>query len=96
VSSIEILVCGCGATRLSYGPLIEAPTIPLEAVDTAEEVAHGTLLRMDKRISVLCVDDHQIVREGIVAVIGRQIDMEVTGTARERIAGGGSVSTESA
>ena len=36
---------------------------------------------MDKRISVLCVDDHQIVREGIVAVIGRQIDMEVTGTA---------------
>ena len=36
---------------------------------------------MVKRISVLCVDDHQIVREGIVAVIGRQIDMEVTGTA---------------
>ena len=36
---------------------------------------------MDKRISVLCVDDHQIVREGIVAVIGRQSDMEVTGTA---------------
>jgi DNA-binding NarL/FixJ family response regulator len=36
---------------------------------------------MDKRISVLCVDDHQIVREGIVAIIGRQSDMEVTGTA---------------
>ena len=41
----------------------------------------GHCCAMDKRISVLCVDDHQIVREGIVAVIGRQIDMEVTGTA---------------
>jgi DNA-binding NarL/FixJ family response regulator len=36
---------------------------------------------MRKRISVLCVDDHQIVREGIVYVIGRQRDMQVTGTA---------------
>jgi two-component system NarL family response regulator len=36
---------------------------------------------MSKRISVLCVDDHRIVREGIVAVIGRQPDMTVTGTA---------------
>jgi DNA-binding NarL/FixJ family response regulator len=36
---------------------------------------------MNKPISVLCVDDHRIVREGIVAVIGRQPDMTVTGTA---------------
>lgn len=36
---------------------------------------------MGNRISVLCVDDHQIVREGIVAIIGRQSDMTVTGTA---------------
>ena len=36
---------------------------------------------MGRRISVLCVDDHQIVREGIVSIIGRQSDMEVTGTA---------------
>jgi two-component system, NarL family, response regulator len=36
---------------------------------------------VDKPISVLCVDDHQIVREGIVAIIGRQSDMAVTGTA---------------
>lgn len=36
---------------------------------------------MEKPISVLCVDDHQIVREGIVAIIGRQSDMSVTGTA---------------
>jgi two-component system NarL family response regulator len=36
---------------------------------------------MSKRISVLCVDDHQIVREGIVSIIGRQSDMEVTATA---------------
>jgi DNA-binding NarL/FixJ family response regulator len=36
---------------------------------------------MGKPISVLCVDDHQIVREGIVSIIGRQSDMKVTGTA---------------
>jgi DNA-binding NarL/FixJ family response regulator len=36
---------------------------------------------MSKRIGVLCVDDHQIVREGIVAIIGRHPDMEVVGTA---------------
>jgi DNA-binding NarL/FixJ family response regulator len=36
---------------------------------------------MNKRISVLCVDDHKIVREGIVAIIDRQADMQVTGTA---------------
>jgi DNA-binding NarL/FixJ family response regulator len=36
---------------------------------------------MPKRISVLCVDDHQIVREGIVSIVGRQSDMEVTGIA---------------
>jgi DNA-binding NarL/FixJ family response regulator len=36
---------------------------------------------MGRRINVLCVDDHQIVREGIVSVIGRQSDMRVTGTA---------------
>ena len=36
---------------------------------------------MRKRINVLCVDDHQIVREGIVYVIGRQRDMQVIGTA---------------
>lgn len=34
-----------------------------------------------KRINVLCVDDHQIVREGLVYVIGRQRDMQVIGTA---------------
>jgi DNA-binding NarL/FixJ family response regulator len=39
------------------------------------------LSAMDKRISVLCVDDHQIFREGIVAIIGQQSDMTVTGTA---------------
>lgn len=32
------------------------------------------------RIRVLCVDDHRIVREGLVLIIGRQPDMEVVGT----------------
>ena len=36
---------------------------------------------MADRIRVLCVDDHRIVREGIAAVIGRQPDMEVVGSA---------------
>lgn len=34
-----------------------------------------------RRIRVLCVDDHRIVREGIAHVIGRQRDMEVVGLA---------------
>jgi DNA-binding NarL/FixJ family response regulator len=34
-----------------------------------------------RRIRVLCVDDHRIVREGIAQVIGRQQDMEVVGLA---------------
>jgi len=32
-------------------------------------------------IRVLCVDDHQIVREGLAMLIGRQGDMEVAGLA---------------
>lgn len=40
-----------------------------------------TLSAIAKRIRVLCVDDHRIVREGIIAVIGRQPDMEVVGAA---------------
>lgn len=36
---------------------------------------------MKLRIRVLCVDDHRLVREGIAALIGRQADMEVVGSA---------------
>jgi two-component system NarL family response regulator len=34
-----------------------------------------------RRIRVLCVDDHRIVREGLAMLIGRQEDMEVVGLA---------------
>jgi DNA-binding NarL/FixJ family response regulator len=33
------------------------------------------------RIRILCVDDHRIVREGLVLILGRQPDMEVVGAA---------------
>jgi DNA-binding NarL/FixJ family response regulator len=33
------------------------------------------------RIRLLCVDDHRVVREGIVAMIGRRPDMEVVAAA---------------
>jgi two-component system NarL family response regulator len=33
------------------------------------------------RIRLLCVDDHRVVREGIVAMIGRRPDMEVVASA---------------
>lgn len=37
--------------------------------------------RTPPRIRILCVDDHRIVREGLVLIVGRQPDMEVMGTA---------------
>src|SRR5262245_4274570 len=43
----------------------------------------------DERIRVLCVDDHQVVREGIELIISRQADMTVVasaGTAEEAVA----------
>ena len=36
---------------------------------------------MSRRIRVLCVDDHRIVREGISLIINRQSDMEVVALA---------------
>lgn len=35
----------------------------------------------NRRIRVLCVDDHRIVREGIALIIKRQADMQVVGLA---------------
>lgn len=34
-----------------------------------------------RRIRILCVDDHRIVRDGIALIIDRQADMEVVGSA---------------
>jgi DNA-binding NarL/FixJ family response regulator len=34
-----------------------------------------------RKIRVLCVDDHPIVREGLASIIGMQTDMELTGAA---------------
>ena len=36
---------------------------------------------MTARIRVLCVDDHRVVREGIVLILGRHPDIDVVGTA---------------
>ena len=38
-------------------------------------------LMTQERIRLLCVDDHRVVREGIVAMLGRRTDMEVVATA---------------
>ncbi|HWW84958.1 MAG TPA: response regulator, partial [Vicinamibacterales bacterium] len=40
---------------------------------------------MERRISILCVDDHRLVREGIAAVVSSQPDMEVAATAANGI-----------
>lgn len=36
---------------------------------------------LNRKIRVLCVDDHRIVREGVALIISRQPDMEVVGSA---------------
>jgi DNA-binding NarL/FixJ family response regulator len=35
----------------------------------------------DRKIRVLCVDDHPIVREGLSSIVAMQPDMEIAGTA---------------
>jgi DNA-binding NarL/FixJ family response regulator len=40
---------------------------------------------MECKISILCVDDHLLMREGIASVIGSQPDMEVSATATNGI-----------
>ena len=37
----------------------------------------------DKHIKVLVVDDHKIVRDSIAAILNREPDMEVVGTAKD-------------
>ena len=44
------------------------------------ESGHGGSSETAARVRVVCVDDHRVVREGIVAVLGRQPDMEVVAT----------------
>jgi two-component system, NarL family, response regulator len=36
---------------------------------------------LGRRITVLCVDEHRLVREGLALIIGRDRDLEVVGTA---------------
>lgn len=38
-------------------------------------------MKKTKPVQVLCVDDHPIVREGLAAIIGTQLDMVVVGEA---------------
>jgi DNA-binding NarL/FixJ family response regulator len=38
-------------------------------------------MRSEKRIRILCVDDHPIVREGLASIIALQSDMELVGAA---------------
>ena len=46
-----------------------------------EPVTPAPLATARKRISVLCVDDHRVVREGVGSMINREPDMEVIASA---------------
>ena len=49
-------------------------------MQSASEV-HGTSPAAGRKIRILCVDDHSIVREGIALIVNRQPDMEVVASA---------------
>ena len=51
--------------------------------------AQGIVLPQDHRITVLCIDDHPIVREGVVSIIEGDADLQIVGeaeTAQQAIA----------
>jgi DNA-binding NarL/FixJ family response regulator len=53
------------------------------------ERQEGVVLPQDRRITVLCVDDHPIVREGIVSIVEGDSDLQIVGeaeTAQQAIA----------
>jgi len=53
------------------------------------ERRQGVVLPKDHRITVLCVDDHPIVREGIVSIVEGDSDLQIVGeaeTAQQAIA----------
>ena len=49
-------------------------------MQSASEV-HGSSPAAGRKIRILCVDDHSIVREGIALIVNRQPDMEVVASA---------------
>jgi DNA-binding NarL/FixJ family response regulator len=69
--------------RMDEGLKLEAEQYLTKPVESASIVAWAEKF-MDKtlkRIKVLVVDDHAVVREGICALLGLQKDMEVIGEA---------------
>ncbi len=47
----------------------------------ADTLAQGVVLPQDHQITVLCVDDHPIVREGIVSIVEGDSDLKIVGEA---------------
>ena len=64
------------------GGTLEVRSGPGEAQDRGHRTA-GEALRVDARIRILVADDHPMLREGLVAVLGTQPDFEVVGEAAD-------------
>jgi PAS domain S-box-containing protein len=76
---------GRGSTFLIAVPDAEVADTP--AVGAERQVRRGTATRKpakqagERVLRVLLVDDHQVVREGMAALLGEQQDMEIVGQA---------------
>lgn len=82
-------VPGDGARTRLLLPLAKADSPPVEespsngelSATTAEFAAHGDGESEDRIVRLLVVDDHKVVREGVVGLLDREADFEVVGQA---------------
>ncbi|MCE5328468.1 MAG: response regulator [Planctomycetaceae bacterium] len=75
---------GRGSTVVLTAPLAKNPAAKVVVSPTSAAPQTSTLAqRQGKRITVLLVDDHKVMREGLAALLGEEPDIEIVGEAAD-------------